>query len=179
MECHSLLDASRFIFLDESGVHLGMSRLYGRGFRHERIKSFSPFNKGSRLTMIAAVGIDEIKAALFGQWHVDGEIFLQFIQECLVPVLLPGQYVLMDNLKAHKVSGVREAIESVGAKLVYLPPYSPDLSPIELAWSKIKTYLRRKAARTVEELQEVICEAFATITHADLSAWFEHCGYSA
>lgn len=104
-----------------------MSRLYGRGFRHKRIKSFAPFNKGTRVTLIAAIGIEEVKAAMFGQWHIDGDIFLQFIQKCLVPVLRPGQFVLMDNLNVHKVSGIRESIEAVGAKLVYLPPYSPDL----------------------------------------------------
>lgn len=177
IECCALLDVNNFIFLDESGSHLGMSRLYGRGFSHERIKSFAPFNKGTRVTLIAAIGIEQVKAAMFGQWHVDGDIFLQFIRECLVPVLKPGQFVLMDNLNVHKVSGVKESIEAVGAKLVYLPPYSPDLSPIELAWAKIKTYLRKKAARTFDELQHAICEAFATITHDDLLAWFEHCGY--
>lgn len=177
MTCCSLLNASNFIFLDESGSHLGMNRLYGRGIRHERIKSFAPFNKGTRVTLIAAIGIEEIKAAMFGQWHINGDIFLQFIRECLVPVLQPGQFVLMDNLSAHKVSGVRESIESTGARLVYLPPYSPDLSPIELAWSKIKAYLRKKVARTFDELQQAICEAFASITPSDLLAWFEHCGY--
>lgn len=177
MECCALLDANHFIFLDESGSHLGMSRLYGRGKSHERVKSYAPFNKGVRVTMIAAVGVEGVKAASFGEWHVDGEIFLQFIQECLVPALEPGQVVLMDNLSVHKVSGVQQAIEAVGARLVYLPPYSPDLSPIELAWSKIKTYLRKKSARTFDELKSAICEAFAEITQTDLQAWFEHCGY--
>jgi transposase len=177
MEYCALLDASQLIFLDESGAHLGMTALYGRSFSHERTKSFSPFNKGIRVSLMAALGIDEIKAALFGQWHVNGEIFLQFIQECLVPVLEPGHIVFMDNLKAHKVCGVRESIEKVGASLIYLPPYSPDLSPIELAWSKIKAYLRKKAARTFEQLQQFISEAFATITSSDIAAWFEYCGY--
>jgi transposase len=167
----------KFIFIDESGVHLGMTRGYGRALSHERAVSFSPFNKGTRVTMIAAIGVNKIKTATFGDWHVDGNIFLGFIQECLVPVLESGQYVFLDNLSTHKVVGVREAIEAVGAKLIYLPPYSPDLNPIELCWSKIKNYLQKKAARTFEQLQQVMSEAFKSVNSSDLENWFEHCGY--
>lgn len=170
-------DRSKLIFIDESGAHLAMSRLYGRGPSQERVVSYAPFNKGTRVTMIAAIGVEEIKAATFGDWHVDGDIFLGFIKECLVPVLQPGDIVMLDNLKAHKVSGIREAIEATGGRLVYLPPYSPDLNPIELCWSKIKNYIRKKSARTLEHLQQVIGEAFKEVTSMDLQNWFEHCGY--
>jgi transposase len=171
-------DPEKFIFLDESGLHLGMSPLYGRAKGGNRVKSYEPFNKGTRVTMIAAIGLEEVKAATFGSWHVDGTIFLEFIRQVLVPVLSKGQIVFMDNLSTHKVAGIRELIEATGAKLVYLPPYSPDLNPIELLWSKLKQFIRKKSARTVNTLSEAISEAFKTITTTDLSAWFEHCGYS-
>jgi transposase len=108
---------------------------------------------------------------------VDGAAFLAFVQEVLVSQLRPGQVVVLDNLKAHKVAGVREAIEAVGARLLYLPPYSPDFSPIEECWSKIKAILRTKAARTLESLQQAITEAFAAITSQDAQGWFTHAGY--
>jgi transposase len=95
----------------------------------------------------------------------------------LVPQLRPGHVVVLDNLKAHKVTGVREAIEAVGARLIYLPPYSPDFSPIEECWSNIKTILRTKAARTLEHLWQAITEAFAAITSQDVQGWFTHAGY--
>jgi transposase len=155
-----------------------MSPLYGRAKGGSRVKSHEPFNKGTRVTMIAAIGLEGVKAATFGEWHVDGNIFLEFIRQILVPVLNEGQIVFMDNLSTHKVSGVRELIEATGAKLVYLPPYSPDLNPIELLWSKLKQFIRKKSARTINALSEAISEAFKTVTTTDLSAWFKHCGYS-
>jgi len=170
-------DQSEFIFLDESGLNLGMSSLYGRAKSDERLRSFDPFNKGKRTTMIAAMSSERIEAATFGEWHVDGDIFLSFIECCLVPTLHPENIVIMDNLSTHKVSGVRERIEATGARLVYLPPYSPDLSPIELCWSKIKGIIRKKAPRTFEELKEATCEAFRSIKKNDLKEWFTHCGY--
>jgi len=105
-----------------------MGRLYGRAKGAERVKSFVPFDKGKRMTIIAALGVEEIKTGLFGHWYTDGEIFLGFITDCLVPVLQTGDIVVMDNLSAHKVTGVKEAIEAAGAQLLYLPPYSPDLN---------------------------------------------------
>lgn len=171
------IDKTRLIFIDESGTHLGMGRLYGRAKGAERIKSFTPFDKGKRITLIAALGAEEIKTGLFGHWYIDGVLFLEFIAHCLVPVLKAGDIIIMDNLSAHKVVGVKEAIESVNAQLIYLPPYSPDLSPIELCWSKIKNHLRKKAARDYESLQLAICEAFKTVTASDIENWFAHCGY--
>lgn len=169
--------AEDFIFLDESGLHLGMSSLYGRAKSGQRVKSYEPFNKGSRVTMIAAIGLEEVIAASFGQWHVDGDIFLGFIEQCLAPALQPGQVVIMDNLSTHKVAGVREQIEATGARLVYLPPYSPDFNPIELFWSKVKHYIRKKAARNFKQLCAAISDAFKSITSSDLQGWFEHCQY--
>jgi transposase len=174
----SQINPEKMIFLDESGLHLGMTRFYGRSFSNERVKDSTPFNKGTRVTMIAAIGISEVKSALYGSWHLDGDIFTTFIKNCLLPVLEPGQLVIMDNLKAHKIPHIKELVESTGAKLVYLPPYSPDMTPIELCWSKIKNYIRKQKARSLKALGKAIREAFKTITSYDLEGWFEHCGYS-
>jgi transposase len=106
-----------------------------------------------------------------------GEVFRAYVHQVLCPTLYPGDIVVMDNLRAHKVSGIREAIEQCAAPLLYLPPYSPDLSPIELCWSKLKTALRTVGARTRRSLERAILQASATICEADAMAWFAHCGY--
>lgn len=106
-----------------------------------------------------------------------GEVFLAFVEQALVPVLQRGQKVIMDNLSAHKVAGVREAIEAAGAELIFLPPYSPDMNPIERAWSKLKNSLRTSAARTINLLEEAVGEALIEVTPFDCAGWFENCGY--
>lgn len=108
---------------------------------------------------------------------VDGAAFKAYVQHCLVPTLRPGDIVLMDNLRVHKVAGIETAIAQAQAHVRYLPPYSPDLSPIELAWSKIKAHLRRAAARTYAELQQAVAAAVQNITESDARGWFKHCGY--
>jgi transposase len=155
-----------------------MSRLYGRAQGKKRVKGFSRFHPGQRTTLIGALGRQGFKAGLFGSWYTDGSIFLTFIQQHLAPSLNPGDVVVMDNLSAHKVGGVKETIEKAGARLLYLPPYSPDLSPIELAWSKIKNTLRKSSAFTTKKLYHSICKAFRSVTNKDSSAWFKHCGYN-
>jgi transposase len=178
IDIFSKKNAEELVFIDESGLHLGMTRAYGRALSHERVKSVAPFNKGMRVTMIAAIGVEEVKTALYGNWHLDGDIFVSFIKHCLLPMLQPGQTVIMDNLSTHKVKEVKELIESVKAKLVYLPVYSPDLTPIELFWSKIKSYIKKKEARSFGALGRAIKEAFKIVNGNDLEGWFEHCGYS-
>ena len=106
-----------------------------------------------------------------------GAVFLQFLDEFLVPVLKPGQIVILDNAKAHKVEGVRERIEGAGARVLYLPPYSPDLNPIEMAWSKVKQFLRKAQARTVEALYEAIAQALQTLSPSDAKGFFKHVGF--
>ena len=108
----------------------------------------------------------------------DGDIFLAYLEQVLCPRLRPGQVVIMDNLSAHKVEGVRQQIEAAGARLLYLPPYSPDLNPIEPAWSKLKQLLRAAKARTSEALETAVAEGLAAISPANAVAWFSHCGYS-
>ena len=107
---------------------------------------------------------------------IDGELFRLFVARALVPVRWPGAVVVIDNLSLHKAAGVREAIEAVGARLVYLPPYSPDLNPIELAWSKLKSYLRKAAARATKALNKALREAIAAISPSDAQGYFTHCG---
>ena len=171
------MDFSRFKFIDESGVNLALTRLYGRAPRGERARGSVPINYGSNLTIIGALGASGLNALMTVDGATDGDIFRVYVGEVLCPTLRPGDVVVMDNLGAHKVSGIREAIEARGAKLIYLPPYSPDLSPIERCWSKIKTALRAIGARTRRALESAIKKALSTISESDALAWFAHCGY--
>jgi len=127
--------------------------------------------------MLAAVGLDGPQAAFVIEGAVDADVFRAYVQQVLVPTLRPGDIVVMDNLSPHKAAGIREGIEATGAELWYLPPYSPDLNPIEQMWSKIKEYLRKIAARTVDALVDAIGQALQTVTDNDVLAWFRHCGY--
>ncbi len=136
-----------------------------------------PFNRGSSFTMLSAISFTKVEAALYGEWAANGEIFLEFIEKCLCPVLQSRHVVVMDNVAFHKVCGVKKAIESVGAKLIYLPPYSPDLNPIEQMWSKIKTCLRKESARTLSKFASSIKIAFTSVNDGDLKNWYKHCGY--
>ena len=174
MACVPLKD---LIFLDESGANLQMAPRYGRGYKKSRVYYAVPFNRGNRLTLISAISIKKVEAALYGEWSANGEIFLHFIEECLCPTLRKGSVVVMDNVAFHRVKGVKEAIEKTGARLVYLPPYSPDLNPIEQMWSKIKNYLRRASARDIKKFKISINFAYNSIESSDLKNWFRHCGY--
>lgn len=165
------------VFMDESGVHLGMHRLYGCGLGGAPVVAAVPYLRGHAMSLISAISSEGILAGLYGHWSTNGEIFLHFIKQLLVPQLKPGQTVIMDNTSFHKGKGVKEAIESVGARLLFLPPYSPDLSPIENMWSKIKAVLRKVAARTLDEFKPAMQEAFHAVTKQDLEGWYTGCGY--
>lgn len=173
------MPARDLIFLDESGANLQMVPLYGRGYSGERVVKAVPFNRGKSFTMLSAISFTKVEAAVYGEWAANGEIFLEFIKKCLCPVLQARHVVVMDNVAFHKVSGVKEAVELTGAKLIYLPPYSPDLNPIEQMWSKIKTCLRKESARTVSKFASSIKIAFTNIEESDLKNWYGHCGYQA
>jgi len=164
-------------FLDEAGSNIAMTRLYGRAARGARVYDSVPQNYGENVTMLATLGLTGIQAPMMIQGAVDGIVFLEYVKQILVPTLKKGDVVIMDNLGAHKVKGVREAIEAVGAKVIYLPPYSPDLNPIEKCWSKIKTYLRAVKARTIEALEKALKEALELVTKEDAHGWFKSCGY--
>lgn len=173
----SALDWTRFKFIDEAGVNLALTRLYGRAPRGERVVGSVPINYGKNITMISALSCQGLQALMTVEGATDGEVFRVYVRQLLCPTLQPGDIVVMDNLGAHKVSGIREAIEQCGATLFYLPPYSPDLSPIELCWSKLKTALRAAGARTRKRLDCALTQAIATISATDAAAWFAHCGY--
>ena len=173
---HELL--RRLIFFDESGVNLGLTRLYGRATPGERVVEGTPGISGQHYTLLAAVQLNGLRAPLVLPGAMNGFIFEGYVRDLLAPTLKPGDWVIIDNLPAHKVAGVREAIEARGAHLVYLPPYSSDLNPIEQCWAKVKQALRGAKARTFDALIDAIADALRSITHADILAWFQHCGYA-
>jgi len=163
--------------VDESGINLALTRLYGRAPRGQRAVGSAPINYGQNITLIGALGRSGLEAPMMIAGAIDGDVFRMWTEQGLCPTLEAGDIVVMDNLQAHKVRGIREAIEGRGAKLIYLPPYSPDLSPIEACWSKIKAALRAAGARTQRGLERAIKQALETITESDALAWFAHCGY--
>lgn len=172
------LDLQRFKFVDESGVNVAMTRRFGRAPRGERVIGTVPQNYGTNLTMMAALSLHGIDAVMTIEGATDAEVFHAYAEQVLGPTLRPGDIVVLDNLSAHKIATIRTVIEGRGARLFYLPPYSPDLAPIERAWSKIKTYLRAAKARSREALELAIQQALTTITAADAHGWFTHCGYT-
>ena len=171
------LDADKLIFIDESGANLRMTSRYARAEGGSRIKMPVPCNRGPQLSIIGAISTKKVEAALYGEWATNGEIFLSFIEDCLVPRLKKNQIVIMDNVKFHLQASIANKIEAKGAKVVFLPPYSPDFSPIENMWSKIKNSLRKLAPRTLKEFKKAIHIAFGEISKDDLVNWYKHCGY--
>lgn len=160
------------IFLDESGVSTQMTPLYARCLGGARIHESTPDSRWKVLTILGAISLRGMIATMTIEAATDREIFLAYLDECLCPKLQAGDVVVMDNLSSHKVDGVRQRIEKCGAKLLYLPPYSPDLNPIEKAWSKLKQLLRAAKARTREALDQAIAELLPAITSDDAKAWF-------
>jgi transposase len=172
------MDSTRLVFLDESSINTGMTRLYGRALHGERIVEYTPDVRFERTTILSSIRANGEMVPLVFDGSLNGDIFKAYISEFLVPTLQAGDIVVMDNLSSHKVQGVEDAIVAVGAKVMYLPPYSPDLNPIELMWSKVKAYLRKVKARTKILLEEAIAEALNTVTVSDISNWFDENGYS-
>jgi transposase len=171
------LDTGKLVFIDESGSHISLTPLYAWAPRNERADGSVPRNRGSNTTILGALSQQGVQAAMTVEGAADGLVFEAFIKHVLMPTLQPGQIVIMDNLSIHKGQRVRELIESCGCQLLFLPAYSPDFSPIEQAWSKLKAHLRRIGARTHEALEEAIAQALRLISAADAQAWFRHCGY--
>lgn len=166
------IDAERLVFLDESGVSTQMTRRYGRARRGVRVSESTPEGNWKILTILGAMSMHGMIATMTVEAATDAEIFLAYLDHMLCPALKPGDVVVMDNLSSHKVTGVRERIEAAGAELLYLPPYSPDLNPIEKAWAKLKQQLRSAKARTKEALDQAITELIPTIRPKDATAWF-------
>jgi transposase len=165
------IDLDRLIFLDESGVSTQMTRLYARCTGGARIHETTPDGRWKILTIVGAICTRGMLATMTIEAATDREIFLAYLDEVLCPKLRIGDVVVMDNLSSHKVNGVRERIEAAGAQLLYLPPYSPDLNPIEKAWAKLKQLLRAAKARTKEALDQAIAELLPMLTAEDAEAW--------
>jgi transposase len=165
----------RLVFVDETGVTTAMTPTYGRAPRGERVAASAPASWES-VTVIAALGLDGVRAPLAVSGASNAATFLAYVEQVLVPTLRPGDVVVFDNLASHFTPGVAEAIEKVGARVLPLPPYSPDLNPIEEMFSKFKEFLRRAAARTKDHLVETIGEALRMVTTEDILGWFGQAG---
>jgi transposase len=162
----------QLIFLDESGVSTQMTRRYGRAPRGVRVHETTPEGNWKILTILGAMSLRGMIATMMIEAATDAEIFLAYLDHVLCPALRPGDVVVMDNLSSHKVTGVRERIAAVGAELLYLPPYSPDLNPIEKAWAKLKQLLRTAKARSTQALEQAVTELLPAIRPQDAQAWF-------
>ena len=172
------MDIDNLVFIDESSIDTGMTRLYGRGASNERVVDHTPDARFERITILSSIRANGDMVPLVFEGSLNGDLFKEYITQCLVPTLKPGDIVVMDNLSSHKVEGVRGPIIAGGASIRYLPPYSPDLNPIEMMWSKIKAYLRKEKARTGELLEKAIAHALNLISVADILGWMAEDGYS-
>ena len=171
------IDPGRVVFIDETWAKTNMTRRYGRSPLGTRLVEKAPCSRWQTTTFLGALRATGFVAPLTVDGSINGPLFRAWVEQHLVPTLRPGDIVVMDNLSSHKVVGVREAIEAAGAELRYLPPYSPDLNPIELAFSKLKKLLRDGAARTVDKLWELCGRILDQFTEHECRNYFQHCGY--
>lgn len=171
------IDVKDLVFVDEAGSKLGMSSDYARAQGGQRAEVKEPRNQGKNISLLGAMSLTGIVALMYCTCSVNSSVFLTFVKEFLCPHLKKGQIVIMDNINFHRTQAVSEAIKSVGASVVFLPPYSPELSPIENMWSKLKTYLKSKSPNTLGDYHQFLAEGLSTITDDDCEAWFDHCRY--
>lgn len=171
------LDPERLIFIDESGLSTKMARLRGWAPKGERCRAAIPHGHWKTITFVGGLTLNGFIAPMLLDGPMDGECFLAWIEQMLVPALRSGDLVIMDNLSTHKVAGVREAIEACGAELLYLPPYSPDFNPIENAFAKFKAHVRKVAARTFEALEMATADALRQFDPHECLNFFAHAGY--
>jgi transposase len=172
------LDPRRLVFIDETGASTNMTRRYGRGTRGERLVCKVPHGHWKTSTFVAALRYNRVTAPLLLDGAMNGESFLAYAEQILAPTLRRGDVVIMDNVSVHKVAGVREAIEARGATLIYLPPYSPDLNPIEQFFSKLKANLRKVSARSIESLWAAIGSCLIEFSPRECAAYLTNAGYS-
>ena len=175
--CLPGLDLDKLAFFDESGVNTIMARRYGRCLQGQRLVDSAPAGYYQTYTLMSAVRLDGVVAPLLLDGPVNAETFVGYVEECLIPELRAGDILIMDNLPAHKNPRVTQVVEGAGCTLVYLPPYSPDLNPIENMWSKVKAILRSTAARTFDTVVDAARTALLAITPEDCEGYFHHCGY--
>ena len=175
--CTSALESADFIFIDEMGSNLGLTRRYGRAEPGQRVYDQVPGDHGGNVSTIGAMSLEGIRTGLSVPGAIDGETMLFFVEELLVPTLKRGDIVVMDNNPIHKLDDIEDAIEAVGAWVLFLPKYSPDLNPIEHCWSKVKSCLRSLKPRSLPDLLDALVEAFSSITPRDILGWGQHWGY--
>jgi transposase len=176
-EAQPELDPARLVFIDETGASTKMARLRGRAPRGTRCRAAIPHGHWKTTTLVAALRLEGMTAPMVINGAMTGEAFRAWVRHMLAPSLRAGDVVVMDNLPAHKVSGVREMIEATGAQLLYLPPYSPDFNPIEQAFAKLKAFLRKAAARTLEALEAAIADALDAFAPPECANYFTASGY--
>ncbi|HEY8600679.1 MAG TPA: IS630 family transposase [Thermomicrobiales bacterium] len=171
------LDPAALVFLDESGTHVAMTPRYARAPRGQRAYGRAPHNRGDNVTLVATLTPAGPGPAMTLAGALDGPAFGAYVRECLAPALRPGQIVVLDNLAVHKNAAARRLIEARGCRLLFLPPYSPDYNPIELAFAKLKAALRRSAARTRADRERAIALALDRLAPAETRSWFRRCGF--
>jgi transposase len=171
------MDPARFVFLDETGTATNMARRYGRSPSDQRLVAAVPHGHWRTTTFIAGLRQSGIVAPLVLDGPMTGVAFRAYVEQFLAPALEPGDVVVLDNLAAHRVNGVRRAIAAAGASILYLPPYSPDLNPIEQLFAKLKALLRKAAARTRDELWQAIGRLLEAVPRAQCANYLNHCGY--
>lgn len=169
--------AKDLIFIDESGINLGLTRLFARSQKGKRARGARPLKRGKNVSLIGAIGLAGVMTQVSLLGSTTGLTFEAFIARRLVPKLWAGACVLMDNCSIHKGEEIEALITKAGARLIYLPPYSPDFSPIENCWSKIESVLRSIGARNYPDLAKAIETAFDKVSLKDIRAWFTHCCY--
>ena len=169
--------ASHLVFLDESGVNIDMARRYGRGKGGRRVVDHAPLNTPQSTTILSSVRLDGEVAFTIFQGGTTGDKFLTYLKDVLIPTLHPGDIVVMDNLRTHHIQAVGELLHGAGAEVLYLPPYSPDLNPIEKLWSKVKAILRKLRVRSPDALDDAIHFALNCVSAADCVGWFCCAGY--
>ena len=172
------LDPTRLVFIDETGASTKMARLWGRARRGQRCRAAIPHGHWKTTTFTAGLRLEGLTAPMVLDGPMTGVAFLAYVEQVLVPTLAPGDVVILDNLPAHRVSGVREAIEAAGATLLFLPPYSPDFNPIEQAFAKIKHWMRMAQKRTIDDVWRHIGSLVATIGSRECSNYFANAGYA-
>jgi transposase len=173
------VDPGRFVFVDETGLHTAMTRLYGRAPRGQRLVESVPEGTWETTTLVAAVRRGGVVGALEFPGATDAAAFRTYLDQVLLPALRPGDIVVLDNLAAHRVKAVARAVRKAGVGCWYLPPYSPDFSPIEKVWAKVKALVRKAKARTTEAVGAAITRALGAVTPQDCQGCFTFCGYHA
>jgi transposase len=171
------VDAERLLFVDESSTNVALTPRYGRAPKGERARGKAPRNWGKNVTLISSIGVEGMGASMSIEGSSDTDSFGRYMREVLAPTLKRGQIVLMDNLSVHTSKWVRDLVEGKGCELWLLPSYSPDMNPIEEAFSKVKNLLRKAKARTLEALFEATAQALRSVSADDARGYFEHCGY--